>query len=177
MRFPWVNTRSWDSAEVRTCSWGRFTEMSTGLGFYVFNTHFDHRGETARQQSAKLIMERVVDRKYPNEPVVITGDFNSGERSVAMRFLQGKGDIDGVENPEPLVDTFRVLYPDADVVGTYNDYKDKRNGAKIDYVLANPGVEVSEAVIDYYLDEDGNFPSDHWPISGVATLPTDASGM
>jgi hypothetical protein len=27
--------------------------------FFVFNTHFDHRGERAREESARLILEEI----------------------------------------------------------------------------------------------------------------------
>ncbi len=27
--------------------------------FYLFNTHFDHRGEEARTQSARLLLEKI----------------------------------------------------------------------------------------------------------------------
>ena len=57
----------------------------------MFNTHFDHRGEQARRQSAKLIAARIKARKHQHEPAILTGDFNAGEDSVAIATLREQG--------------------------------------------------------------------------------------
>ncbi len=43
---------------------------------WVFNTHFDHKGEMAREKSAELIVEKIKEINKDNLPVVLTGDFN-----------------------------------------------------------------------------------------------------
>ena len=45
----------WDAACNRTVTWIKLKDKLTKKSFYVFNTHFDHRGKIARQESAKLI--------------------------------------------------------------------------------------------------------------------------
>ncbi|MEM8889234.1 MAG: endonuclease/exonuclease/phosphatase family protein, partial [Bacteroidota bacterium] len=40
----------WDAALERICTYALFEEKAGGAKFYVFNTHFDHRGEKARRK-------------------------------------------------------------------------------------------------------------------------------
>lgn len=42
----------WDAALERICTYGLFEDLNSGKKLWVFNTHFDHRGKTAREKSA-----------------------------------------------------------------------------------------------------------------------------
>lgn len=55
-------------------------------------------------------------------------------------------------------------------VGTFNEFEGRRDGAKIDYVFAEPGTRVRQAEIirDH---RGGRYPSDHYPVSARLTLP------
>ncbi len=66
----------WDAALERICTYGLFENKDTGEKMWVFNTHFDHKGETAREKSAELIVEKIKEINKDNLPVVLTGDFN-----------------------------------------------------------------------------------------------------
>jgi endonuclease/exonuclease/phosphatase family metal-dependent hydrolase len=65
----------WDAVCNRTVTWSAFVDRYTQTPFYVFNTHFDHRGVKARQESARLLLRKVYTLAG-NIPVIITGDFN-----------------------------------------------------------------------------------------------------
>ncbi len=54
---PQIPGKGWDAACNRIVTWGEFKDNITGKVFYHFNTHFDHMGEIARQESAKLLLE------------------------------------------------------------------------------------------------------------------------
>ncbi|MFZ1798842.1 MAG: endonuclease/exonuclease/phosphatase family protein, partial [Chitinophagaceae bacterium] len=41
-------SKGWDAAFKRVVTWSEFTFLSSGQKFFVFNTHFDHIGESAR---------------------------------------------------------------------------------------------------------------------------------
>ena len=71
----------------------------------VVNTHFDHRGATARERSAALLGDWIGARGA--DPVVLLGDLNAAEDSAPLRQLRRAG----------LRDSFRVLHPDAERVG------------------------------------------------------------
>jgi endonuclease/exonuclease/phosphatase family metal-dependent hydrolase len=157
---------TWGNACTRVCTWARFLPKS-GQPFYMFNTHLDHIAQLAREKGVALIMSRLCGRKHP-DPVIVTGDLNSGENNPVVRYLKGEQllDVAGsamAKNPLPLVDTFRLLHKDAKEVRTAHDFKGIRTGNKIDYIFVQPGVDVLQAEI-LYDSKDNRYPSDHFPI-------------
>lgn len=71
-------SKSWDAALPRIVTWAKFKDKQTGKIFFHFNTHFDHKGEQARLESAKMILA-YMKTIAGDMPVVLTGDFNSYE--------------------------------------------------------------------------------------------------
>lgn len=158
-----VASATWGNSITRICTWARLVDDASGRAFYVFNTHFDHVSQPSRERSVRLIAERVAARLHP-DPFVVMGDFNVGEANRAMEFLLRSPDGPG------WVDTFRVVHPDATEVGTFNGFRDRRDGDKIDFILAAPGIRVLDASIDR-TRTDGRSPSDHEPVTTVIELP------
>jgi len=164
----------WGNACVRICTWSRFLEKKSGRAFYVFNLHLDHVSQPSREKSAVLLAQRVHRRKH-TEPFVVTGDFNTGENNPVVMYLKGRTSLSGQNgresnNPVPMVDTFRVLHPDAKDVRTAHSFRGNRKGNKIDYVFTPPVVKVLEAQI-LYDNVDGCYPSDHFPVTATLLLP------
>ncbi len=160
----------WGNACVRICSWARLIEKKSGKAFYVFNLHLDHVSQPSREKSVVLLSKRLLARKHA-DPFIVTGDFNTGEKNPVILYLKGKLALSKPngnkgKNPVQMVDTFRVLHPDANEVGTFNGFKGNRRGDKIDYIFTMPGVKVLEAKI-LYDNVDGKFPSDHFPVWAV----------
>jgi len=156
-------SRSWGNWIPRIVTWARLAAKPSGADVLVFNVHLDHRSEPSRQKSIALLADRAhaLMRKLPAEPprVILTGDFNCGESSPAIQYITGrKGNA-----PVQLVDTFRVLHPDARGSGTFNAWLGVTAGPKIDYVLTLPGAKVLHAAI-LHDNEGGRFPSDHFPV-------------
>ncbi len=150
---PDVRSTSWGNNLNRICTWARLRDKQTNRSFYVFNTHFDHKSEPSRVQSALLVDLRIASRSEPNDPFVLTGDFNASEDSEAIRSLKKAG----------MIDTFRAQHPDAESVGTFNSWRGASDGRKIDYVFVGPSTEVLEAEI-LRDNTDGRYPSDHYPV-------------
>ena len=73
-------SQGWDSAYPRMATWVKLWDRENRHSLYVLNTHFDHVGETARAESAKLI-HQFLDQLPKESPVIVTGDFNTGEGS------------------------------------------------------------------------------------------------
>ena len=71
------------------------------------------------------------------------------------------------------MDSFRVLHPDPEPVGTFNGFTGKNDGDKIDGIWITPGWQVIRADIDR-TSRDGRYPSDHFPVTAVLVHP--ASG-
>ncbi len=153
----------WGAALPRICSWVRFMERASGRTFYVYNVHFSSQSRQAREQSALLLSDRILAREH-DDPVIVTGDFNAGENSAVMGTLVGTGESTSAAG---LKDSFRALHPNAEGVGTFNGFRGRTSGDKIDAVLVTGewGVESAEIV---RTSRSGKYPSDHFPV--VATL-------
>ncbi|RYY00405.1 MAG: endonuclease/exonuclease/phosphatase family protein [Gammaproteobacteria bacterium] len=71
-----VGSKGWDAAFARIVTWAKFKDRKSGKTFFFFNTHFDHMGKEARRESAKLLLQKVVDIAGQTRAIV-TGDFNA----------------------------------------------------------------------------------------------------
>lgn len=154
-------SKSWGNQIVRIATWARFRERASGAAFYVFNTHWDHESQPARERSASLLLERIAARAVP-DPVLVMGDFNAGEDNPAFQALVAAGAV-------RLYDTFRTLHPVAREVGTYHAFGGEENGAKIDAILASPEWRPLAAEI-LTVSERGRYPSDHFPVTATLAL-------
>lgn len=147
-------SKSWDAAITRIATWGRFRDRTTDETLLLLNTHFDHVGQQAREQSARLITDRLA-ALAGDLPVVVTGDFN-------------------VEPDNPAYATMTAYLRDAQVVsetpphgpaGTFYGFTVEMGEAerRIDYIFVGDGVQVQRygALADQW---NGLYPSDHLPV-------------
>jgi len=147
-------TTTWGNKFVRICTWAHFHDRATGKVFYHFNTHFDHISQPSREQSAKLMLERIA-AVSPKAAVIATGDFNAGEQNPAVKTMLTGG----------FVDSFRVVHPEEKRVGTTNAFK-ARSDTKIDYIFVDQNWTVEAAAI--HPDKiEGRWPSDHLPVTAT----------
>lgn len=155
-------TRTWGNRYNRLSSWARFIDRD-GTAFWHYNLHLDHESQPSRERSAELLLTRINARRFPDEPVVVTGDFNVGEDNPALHHLVG-----GPGEPRgsgAFVDSFRLADPDATEVGTFTGFTfGQTQGDKIDYVLVEPGTRVLSARI-IRTSQDNRYPSDHFPVT------------
>lgn len=162
-----AGSKSWGNNITRICTWARFVDRD-GRGFYHFNLHLDHESQPSRVRSTELLKQRIEARGLAIEPVIVTGDFNVGERNPALLSLVGRPAADA---PGAWVDTFRVRHPDDATVGTFTGFKfGATGGDKIDYVLVQPGTEVLSAEI-VRTSRNDRYPSDHFPVVAKVRLP------
>lgn len=154
-------SKGWDAAFKRVVTWAEFTSQSSGQKFFVFNTHFDHIGESARINSAKLILKKIKEIAGDN-PTILIGDFNTQSDSPPYSILTNG--LDG---------EIRFHLNDAETVNsnihygshiTFNGFgNDIKPGNKIDFIFVNDKVKVKEhGVISETFD--GKYPSDHFPV-------------
>lgn len=81
-----AGSRGWDAACNRIVTWAEFKDKHTDKHFIVFNTHFDHLGDTARVESAMLINRKI--KELANRlPVILTGDLNVTSKDRAYKIL------------------------------------------------------------------------------------------
>ena len=160
---PDIPGKAWDAANVRIVTWGKFRDKRTGDIFYHFNTHFDHWGEIARQESAKLLLEKITEIAG-NSDVVVTGDFNFLPSSVPYKILTNDTKK---ETELKLVDTKMVsFYPHHGPTGTFTGFdlsKLTNNSKEIDYIFIKGNMKVLShgTLSDTF---DAVFPSDHMPV-------------
>lgn len=154
-----IGVMGWDAACNRVVTWGKFKNKDSGLEMFVFNTHFDHKGEIARQESARLILQKVKEIAG-EQNAIITGDFNAHpESNVYQTLTRGTGDLPAFHD---------VYSKAAQTYGpdwTFNSFGktpvEKRK--RIDYIFTN-----KEARVEKYIsisEQRGDvFPSDHLPV-------------
>ncbi len=159
---------TWGNLCSRICTWGRFVNKWTGRAFYVYNTHLDHFSQHSREKSVQLIARRLRARSH-QDPFIVTGDFNAGEKNEAIRYLKGQV-VDGFgKSGVVMVDTFRILHPRQENVGTRSGFGGALDGSKIDYILAGPHIRVLEADIVRRGWEERR-PSDHFPVTATLLI-------
>ena len=71
----------------RICTYALFKDKNSKQKFWVFNTHFDHRGNEARVKSAELIVNKINELNTNDYPVVLMGDLNLLPMSEPIQFL------------------------------------------------------------------------------------------
>jgi len=144
----------WDAACRRVCTYGLFENSKTKKKIWIFNTHFDHIGDIARINSARMILAKIKEVNTENLPFALTGDFNFEDDSESIKLL-------GAE----LSDTKNVAKKVSGPIATFNNFKtDEPTTKRIDYIFVpKNGVDV----INYKVIEElksNRYPSDHFPV-------------
>jgi len=155
-------SRSWNSANIRMVSWAKFYHRTDRTFFYYANTHFDHRSEDARANAAILLADWAT-KTMAHGPLIITGDFNAAaEGSAAWTTLTGV-----------LRDAWLATDNQVGPVVTWSAFSAPKEGEtrRIDWILLSPGIEVNRCETMLY-NEDGRYPSDHYPVAARILLPT-----
>lgn len=156
----------WDAACVRVATWACFRDKQTGRMLYHFNTHFDHVGQQAQIESARLLLERM--RSLAGKvPCILTGDFNCTGDAEPYKILVGasKG-----EPGEIFLKDASCISPDKPYCTeiTFHGFGAEEE-QRIDYIFASPAV----TVLEYTVMKDipnALSASDHYPVAADAIL-------
>jgi len=164
---PEKPSRGWDAALPRIVSWVKLRDTETERDFYFFNTHFDHVGENARIESARLIIKRI--KKMAAEyPVILTGDINAVPGSEPYKILTADILDDGFKTGRYPHYGPTVTFPNID--RPFYVTPDSARGRRIDYIFVNRSVDViHHGILSNF--RDGRFPSDHLPVMAEITFP------
>jgi glycerophosphoryl diester phosphodiesterase len=154
---PDTVSTGWDAALPRIVTWARFAERTGDHDFMAFNTHFDHVGTQARQQSVDLILTMIDSLNKNGLPFVLTGDFNLTPDTAPLQKLS-----------VALTDAFVAAPVRLGPVGTFTGFRhDVPASRRIDYIMVGPKVKVvNYATLTDAID--GHYPSDHFAV--VTTL-------
>jgi endonuclease/exonuclease/phosphatase family metal-dependent hydrolase len=159
-----AGSKGWDAQCVRIVSWVKLYDHKKHQAFYLFNTHFDHEGETARIESAKLL-QRKLNEIAKDHPVILTGDFNCLKGSQPYEIL-----VDSL-NKKPLRDCrysseMKCSGPDYSFVGS--EFV-SQPGNLIDHIFVSLDFTVKQAFVDDN-SSDRKYPSDHLPIVTILEI-------
>lgn len=182
---PDVPSKGWDAALNRVCTWGHFRVKDTKQELYYLSLHMDHIGVQARQESAKLVVQKIREL-CGGKPVVLTGDFNVDQNNpIYSTFVES-----GILN-----DSYEICEIRYALDGTANGFDPNSfTTSRIDHVFVTPGTRVIRygVLTDTYRTmtaeaqkyENGNFPkeisfqayqartpSDHFPVKVILQLP------
>ncbi len=163
-----VGSKSWDSSLPRMVTWVKLRDRNQpdSPSILFLNTHFDHRGPTARLESSKLIRRKIVELGKGSR-VVVTGDFNADQQSPPYEALFAS--IDSQESP--VIDTYRAMHPEKQPnEGTFSGFKANQiGGARIDWIGVTRNWKIQSAEIDR-TSRDGRTPSDHFAVTATLTF-------
>ncbi len=148
-------SKGWDAALNRICTYALFKDKDSNEIFWVFNTHFDHKGDLARLESSKLILHKIKEINTENRGVVLTGDFNLTDDQQGIKVIT-----------KQMTDTHLKAGKNAfGPTGTFNGFHfEKPVTKRIDYVFVSKGgFKVLKSGI---LSDSKNckYPSDHFPV-------------
>jgi len=151
-------SKGWDSALERIATWVVLKDKTTGKKFIFMNTHFDHKGDLARTESAKLLKQKSIELAG-DLPLILTGDFNLVPESEGIKTLiqpDGKNTLVNTNN------LATVTYgPDWTYCGF--DNRPFEELKVIDYIFVKGVDQVTRyAVFEEMLD--AVFLSDHCPV-------------
>lgn len=149
---PELISKGWDAAFNRTLTIVKLKDRVSSKEIFYFNTHLDHKGEVARTEGSRLILNEI--KKYSaNYPVILTGDFNYRSTSEGYKIITSK-----------LFDAKSISVKESGGNITFNGFgKDIQSDNKIDFIFVNDKVEVLNHIIDTKTF-NGLYPSDHYPV-------------
>lgn len=152
---PDIPSRGWDASLNRICTYILLKSKSSEDIFWVFNTHFDHQGKLARENSAKLILEKINSINQNNIPAFLMGDFNlKPEETPIQNITKQFYDVRDLSQEPPF-----------GPVGTFNGFDINRPITnRIDYIfVSEKNIKVKKYAVLANV-KDLKYPSDHFPV-------------
>lgn len=150
---PDIPSNGWDANLNRICTYGLFENLHTKERIWFMNTHFDHRGKMARENSARLISERVELINEDNLPLVLMGDFNATVEQKPIQIIK-----------TTLSDALKISEkPFYGPPGTSNGFRMDEIVRRIDYLFTRNVKVLSYSHIDDRRDNNLHI-SDHLPV-------------
>ncbi|MBX9744706.1 MAG: guanylate kinase [Chlamydiales bacterium] len=158
---------AWDgSAHERYVIYAKFKNLLDDNEFWFMTTHFDHLGQKARQESAKIVID-LAERL--NAPVIVTGDFNCFPQQGGAELYQllSSRSIRIKDSKTIANKVFGV--PGSWIGWDYDAYKQRTGYSKYDFIFTHDSIEVIQhGIIDDCVWDDcfqkELYPSDHRPV-------------
>jgi endonuclease/exonuclease/phosphatase family metal-dependent hydrolase len=151
-----IGSSTWGNRNRRMVTWVKFKDEQADQLFYFVNTHFDHEIQKAREESARLMRQRL-ETLTPSLPLILLGDFNAVAENNAAYDLLVKD--------TGLSDTWLTAQERrGNLVSTFHNYRGPSPaGHRIDWILTRGKVAVTATEIITF-ERQGQYPSDHFPV-------------
>tara|TARA_B100000963_G_C22587621_1_gene653906 strand:- start:522 stop:1451 length:930 start_codon:yes stop_codon:yes gene_type:complete len=152
-------SQSWDSSFPRIATWAHFDTKHSEKDIFVLNTHFDHKGEKARLESARMVKEQA--SKFANGlPVILMGDFNATSEQPPLTLLLESPMFDG----RSLLDGFNnSIQSHHGPASTWTGFTKIEKDRRIDYIFVSEDLPIYyHAILTDKLEN--RYPSDHLPV-------------
>ncbi len=148
-------TLGWDARCCkRICSWVKLKDKQTSKTVWVFNAHYDHEGKIAREESSKLVLQKI-QALAGKDMTVFMGDLNGGHDSEPYKIIATSG---------MLKDTYgMVAHPYTNNPSFQAFGKQLAGDNIIDHIFVSQQFRAIRWGIlsDSYR---GKYPSDHFPV-------------
>ncbi|WP_340678396.1 endonuclease/exonuclease/phosphatase family protein [Paraglaciecola sp.] len=141
----------WLAHLPRIVTWAKFAQHNKV--FFVFNAHFSHVSDLARQKSAEFLV-RYIPTIAGDNPVILMGDLNTQDSESAYTTI--------IANPSlQFIDT--GLTDGRQPAATFNGFG-QPDAKRIDYIFISKGLSSSDYTT--HQERQGElYISDHYPIS------------
>lgn len=178
-------SKGWDASFVRSATWAIL--RSDDVTFLYINTHLDHIGETARVESAKLIVQKIAEIGG-DLPAIVTADFNSRAwapeheadypypPAIIRSYLPPPNTVHKVFTDAGFRDSYiEAGYTNQMDMNTYHSFMGANfppAALRIDWILVRDGkqkikVETCQIIRDH---EGQTYPSDHYPVMASLSI-------
>ncbi len=148
---------SWGSTFVWAVTWVRLLALASNSELVVLNTHFPHEYEsdTVRNESARLVVQRMTQIAAPQSPIVVMADFNALPGSEVYHIFMNAGYEDTYTAPED-INTYHGF-----AGGSFSGI-----GVRIDWILTRDGARSFTTRRCSVVTDDSQplYPSDHYPV-------------
>lgn len=152
---PDVPSIGWDGECRRICVWAKFLEKSSQKEIRVFVVHLDHKGELARVNGARQIIDSV---RASESLAIVLGDFNALKNSPLYESVLAEGFFDAST-------LARNVYVPS---GTYNMYTFKKKIEDVSDMIfiSKPIFLEYYGVLNNFFWQENSIKhiSDHYPV-------------
>jgi endonuclease/exonuclease/phosphatase family metal-dependent hydrolase len=160
-----AGSQSWDSACPRFANWLDLRDRESGQEFRIWNTHYDHISQIAREKQARCIVE-ASEVFGGSLPQLFAADCNADASNPVIDVMKAGG----------WIDTYTEMHGPADPGFTYHAFIGpkyaevrKNTTGKIDFIFHRGLVKTLSAEI-IYDSRDGRYPSDHYFLSAEVRI-------
>lgn len=152
-----TGSTGWDAALPRILTWVRLTDRQSGKQLCFLNTHFDHMGESARLESARLVRSFIAGLPG-DQSIILAGDFNCESSEAPYQ------ELTRFDNPPVLTDVSTGKNVSGKIpAGTFNGFGTVSREVQIDFIFIDNHF-TAEGYEVLRVTDGERYISDHFPV-------------